>query len=161
MSLSIKVHLSTSPIVDGSIIWQGSQRETLFADLLEDALSRSSLCHRVLHYQALPDTLNRNYEVCVTSPTLSHHNGGQVEAIVYHHNLDWRLICRWPLLSYSYCRIARNVDTRSLRIVLSLFWGGKGCVLSTLSNWGLKHGYGSMSWIITLWVTLIQFFEDL
>ena len=60
--------------------------------LLEDAPTRSSLCHRVPRYQALPDTLNRNYEARVTFPTPLHHSGGQVEAVVYHRDLDWGLI---------------------------------------------------------------------
>ena len=102
--------------------------------LLKDAPTRSSLCHRVPRYQASPDTLNRNYEVRVTSPTPLHHSGGQVEAVVYHRDLDWGLICRWPLLSYSYWATARNVDMRSVGIVLSLFWGGKRRVSSTLSS---------------------------
>ena len=102
--------------------------------LLEDAPTRSLLCHRVPRYQASPDTLNRNYEVRITSPTPLHHSGGQVEAVVYHRDLDWGLICRWPLLSYSYWGTARNVDTRGVGIVLSLFWGGEGRISSTLSS---------------------------
>ena len=89
--------------------------------LLEDALTRSSLCHRVPRYQVSPDTLNRNYEACITSLTLLHHSGGQVKAVVYYHDLNWGLICRWPLLSHNYCGTARNVDVRSVRIILSLF----------------------------------------
>ena len=85
---SIKVHLSTSPIVDGSIIRQGSRRETLFADLLEDAPTRSLLCHRVPHYQASPDMLNRNYEACKTSPIPIYHSGGQVKAVIYHQRAE-------------------------------------------------------------------------
>ena len=57
--------------------------------LLEDAPTRSSLCHRVPRYQASPDTLNRNYEARVTSPTPLYHSGGQVEAVIYLRDLDW------------------------------------------------------------------------
>ena len=64
--------------------------------------------------------LNRNYEARITSPTPLHHSGGQVEAVVYHHDLNWGLICRWPLMLYSYCETAKNVDARRVGIVLSL-----------------------------------------
>ena len=64
--------------------------------LLEDALTRSSLCHKVSRYQVSLDTLNQNYEASVTSPIPLHHSGEQVEAVVYYHDLDldWGLICR-------------------------------------------------------------------
>ena len=83
--------------------------------LLEDAPTRSLLCHKVPRYQVSPNTLKQNYEACVTSPTPVHHSEGQVEAVVYHHELNWRLIYRWHLLSHSYCETVRNVDARSVR----------------------------------------------
>ena len=100
--------------------------------LLEDAPTRSSLCHRVPRYQASPNTLNRNYEVRVTSPTPLHHSGGQVEAVVYHQrteptalskpcissshhdDFDWGLIYRWLLMPHGYQGITRNMNARSV-----------------------------------------------
>ena len=69
--------------------------------LLEDAPTRSSLCHRVPRYQASPDTLNRNYEARVTSPTPLHHSGGQVEADVYHQRAKPAALSK-PCISSSY-----------------------------------------------------------
>ena len=69
--------------------------------LLEDAPTRSSLCHRVPRYQALPDMLNRNYETRVTSPTPLHHSGGQVEVVVYHQRVEPAVLSK-PCVSSSH-----------------------------------------------------------
>ena len=69
--------------------------------LLEDAPTRSLLCHRVPRYQVSPDTLNRNYEVRVTSPTPLHHSGGQVEAVVYHQRAEPAALSK-PCISSSH-----------------------------------------------------------
>ena len=61
-------------------------------ELLEDTPTRSLLCHKVPRYQVSSDTLNRNYEACVTSFISLHHSGGQVKAVVYYRDLNWGLI---------------------------------------------------------------------
>ena len=106
---NIKILLSTSPIVDGSIIRQGSQRETLFADLLEDVPTRSLLCHRVSCWQVSPDTLNRNYEAHVLFP---HHY------IIAEDKLKLSFTTREPSLLRSASRASRHhIMTTSSRPV--------------------------------------------
>ena len=92
---------------------------------LEDTLTRSSLYHKVPYYQVSSDTPNRNYEARVTSRIPLYHCGGHVKAVVYYQRAE---------LLYSYCGTTRNVDARSIGIVLSLFWGDKGRISSILSS---------------------------
>ena len=81
--------------------------------LLEDAPTRSSLCHRVPRYQASANMLNRNYEARITSPIPLYHSGRKVEAVIYHRDLDWGLIYKWPLILHSYRGTVKNGDATS------------------------------------------------
>ena len=68
--------------------------------LLEDAITRSSLCHKVPRYQVSPNILNQNYEARVTSPILLHYSRKQVEAIVYYQRAKPAMLSK-PCISSS------------------------------------------------------------